>query len=110
MTWYLSAVFIPAVAVASATNVTTPVEVFNVYVPTPTTVTTPSVSQASGVEPGVIKQVNDVSRPTPEVASAPVPVKVVKATVPPGMTDFDSAVATGAAGAVTVGVIFAPVT
>ena len=69
--------------------------------------TTPSASQASGDEAGVIKHVNEVFSPTPEVASAPVPVKVVKATVPPGMIDLVSGVATGAAGGSTVGVIVA---
>ena len=34
-------------------------------------------------------------------------IKVVNATVPPGITDFDSGVATGAAGKATVGVIVA---
>ena len=61
----------------------------------------------SGTEAGVIKQVNEVSSPTPDVAKPPVPVNVVNATVPPGMTVLDCAVATGAAGAVTVGVIVA---
>ena len=69
--------------------------------------TTPSASHASGDEAGVIKHVNDVLSPTPEVASAPLPVNVVKATVPPGMTDLVSGVATGAAGGLTVGVMVA---
>ena len=61
----------------------------------------------SGTEAGVIKHVTEVSNPTPEVANPPVPVSVVKATVPPGITVLVCAVATGAAGAVTVGVIVA---
>ena len=77
------------------------------YVPTPVTVTTPSVSHAAGTEPGVIKQVTVALSPTPDDARPLVPVKVVNATVPPGITDFDSGVATGAAGKATVGVIVA---
>ena len=63
----------------------------------------------SGTEAGVIKQVNEVSNPTPEVANPLAPVSVVNATVPPGMTALDCAVATGAAGIDTVGVIVAEV-
>ena len=53
----------------------------------------------------MIKQVSEVSNPTPEVAKAPVPVIVVNVAVPPGITLSVSAVATGAAGIATVGVI-----
>ena len=83
---------------------------FNVYVPTPFTVTTPSASHAAGDEPGVIKQVTVALSPTPDDARPFVPVKVVNATVPPGITDLVSGVATGAAGSPTVGVIVALVT
>ena len=71
--------------------------------------TTPSASHASGDEAGVIKHVTEVSNPTPEVANPPVPVSVVKATVPPGITVLVCAVATGTAGIDTVGVIVAEV-
>ena len=73
------------------------------YVPTPVTVTTPSVSHVE--VPGVNKQVTVALSPTPDDARPLVPVKVVNATVPPGITDLVSGVATGAAGAITVGVI-----
>lgn len=96
----------PCVAPASATKVTTPVEVFNVYVPSPEIVTTPSASQV--VVLGVIKHVDAATRPTPEVAKPFEPLIVVKVAVPPGITALVSGVATGAAGAVTVGVIVAP--
>ena len=97
----------PCVAFTSATKVTTPVVVFNVYVPSPAMVRIPSASQASGSEAGVIKHVDPATRPTPEVAKPFAPVIVVNVAVPPGMTAFVSAVATGATGAVTVGVIVA---
>ena len=71
--------------------------------------TTPSESHASGDEAGVIKQVTAVLNPTPEVAKPLVPVRVVKAIVPPGITDLVSDVATGPAGIDTVGVIVAVV-
>jgi hypothetical protein len=58
----------------------------------------------------VIKHVSDASKPTPEVARPPAPVIVVNVAVPPGITDFDSGVATGAVGIATVGVIVAFVT
>jgi len=96
---------VPWVALTSATKVTTPVVVFNVYVPSPAMVTIPSASQV--VVLGVTKQVDAATRPTPEVAKPFAPVIVVKVAVPPGMTASVSAVATGAAGAVTVGVIVA---
>ena len=67
----------------------------------------PSASHVAGDELGVIKHVALVSKPTPEVASAPVPVIVVNVAVPPGMTLSVSAVATGPAGIATVGVIVA---
>jgi hypothetical protein len=60
--------------------------VFNVYVPTPLTVTTPSASQESGFDPGVIRHVNDEFNPTTELAKPDVPVIVVNETVPPGIT------------------------
>ena len=91
----------------SATNVTTPVDVFIVYVPSPAIVTTPSASHV--VVLGIYKQVDAATSPTPEVASAPVPVIVVKVAVAPGMTDSVSGVATGNAGIATVGVMVAPV-
>ena len=58
---------------------------------------------------GVYKQVDAATSPTPEVASAPAPVMVVKVAVAPGMTVFVSGVTTGNAGMATVGVIVAPV-
>ena len=58
---------------------------------------------------GVNKHVAEVLSPTPDVASAPVPVIVVNVAVPPGITAFDSGVATGNPGIDTVGVIVAPV-
>jgi hypothetical protein len=105
----VSAVFVPAVAFASATNVTTPVAGFNVKVPSPEIVTTLSASQTAGLEAGVIKQVAFeplVCNCVP-VASPEVPVIVVNVAVPPGITAFISGVATGAGGGVTVGVIVA---
>ena len=110
VTWYVIGVLVPCVALASATNVTTPVAAFNVYVPSPAMVTIPSASQLAGEELGTIKQVREVLRPTPDVAKAPVPVIVVNVAVPPGITALDSRVAVGAAGRETVGVIVAPVT
>ena len=100
----------PDVAFGSATKVTTPVVLFNVYVPTPVTVTTPSVSHVVGDEPGVIKHVTVAFSPTPDDARPFVPVKVVNAIVPPGITDLVSGVATGPVGGSTVGVIVALVT
>jgi hypothetical protein len=60
--------------------------VFNVYVPTPATSTTPSVSQDSGEDPGVIRHVNEEFNPTTELAKPDAPVIVVNETVPPGIT------------------------
>jgi hypothetical protein len=77
-------------------------------VPSPAIVTMPSASHV--VVFGVSRQVALEFRPTPEVASAPVPVSVVNVAVPPGITALDSGVATGAAGRETVGVIVALVT
>ena len=82
-------------------------DVFRVYVPSPAIVTTPSESHVAGEEPGVMRQVKDVFNPAPDVASAPVPVRVVNVAVPPGITALLSEVATGALGAATVGVIVA---
>ena len=86
---------------------TTPVEVFSVYVPSFAIVTTPSASHVAGDEPGVIRHVAAVSNAAVEVARPEAPVKVVNATVPPGITDFVSGVATGGAGSATVTVIVA---
>jgi hypothetical protein len=55
------------------------------------------------------KQVEAATSPTPDVASAPAPVMVVKVAVAPGITVFVSGVTTGKAGIATVGVIVAPV-
>ena len=63
MTWYVKASFVPWVAAGSATNVTTPVVVFSVYVPTPATVTTPSASHAAGDDAGVMRHVDAVVKP-----------------------------------------------
>jgi hypothetical protein len=105
VTWYVIGVLVPCVALASATNVTTPVATFNVYVPSPAIVTMPSASHV--VVFGVSRQVADVLSPAGDVASAPVPVSVVNVAVPPGITALDSGVATGALGAATVGVTVA---
>ena len=86
---------------------TTPVDVFNVYVPSFAIVTTPSASQVAGEDAGVIRHVAVVSNAAVEVARPEAPVRVVNATVPPGMTDFVSGVATGGAGLATVTVIVA---
>jgi hypothetical protein len=107
VTRYVIDVFVPAVALTSAAKVTTPVVVFKVYVPSPAIVTTPSASHV--VVLGVRRHVEEVTRPTPEVASAPVPVNVVNVAVAPGITAFVSGVAIGAGGAVTVGVTVADV-
>ena len=80
------AVLVPAVAFASAVKLTTP---FNkVNVPSPGIFTTPSASQDAGDEPGVMRQVTAVLNPAAELASPETPVRVVKATVPPGITDL----------------------
>ena len=71
--------------------------------------TTPSASQAAGFDAGVMRHVNDVLKPAAAVARPEVPVVVVKVAVPPGVTDFDSGVATGAFGAVTLAVMVAVV-
>ena len=67
---------------------------------------TPSASQFVVV--GTYRHVTEVLKPTPDVASPFEPVKVVKVAVPPGITAFDSDVATGAPGATTDGVMVAP--
>jgi hypothetical protein len=105
VTRYESDVFVPVVALTSATKVTTPVEVLSVYVPSPAIVTTPSASQV--VVPGVIRHVDAVLNPTVDVARPLTPVNVVKLTVPPGITVFVCGVATGAGGNPTVGVMVA---
>ena len=50
-----------------------------------------------------MRHVNEVLKPAAAVAKPEVPVVVVKVAVAPGNTDFDSGVATGVAGALTVG-------
>jgi hypothetical protein len=70
-------------------------------------VTIPSASHVAGEEAGVMRHVDALTSPTPEVASAPVPVIVVNVAVPPGITDLLSGVATGEAGMATVGVMVA---
>ena len=110
VTWYFNDALVPGVAEGSATKVTTPVVVFNVYVPTPLTITTPSASHASGEDPGVMRHVTEAFNPAGELAKPEAPVRVVNATVPPGLTDFDSGKAVGAPGGFTIGEIFALVT
>ena len=51
-------------------------------------VTMPSASQAAGDDAGVMRQVAEVLKPAAEVARPEVPVKVVKATDSPGLTDL----------------------
>ena len=97
----------PAVTFDAATNVTTPVALSNVYVPSFAIMTTPSASQVAGEEAGVIKHVAAVSKGAVDVAKPETPVRLVNATVPPGITDFVCAVATGGAGSATVTVIVA---
>ena len=87
-----------------------PVAWSNVYVPCPVIVTMPSASQAAGDDAGVMRQVAEVLNPAADVARPDVPVNVVNATVSPGLTDLPCGVATGVAGALTVGVIVAFVT
>jgi hypothetical protein len=89
----------------SATNVTTPVDVSSVNVPSPAIVTIPSASHDAVL--GVYRHVADVLKLTGVVARPPVPVTVVKAVDPPGITIFVCGVATGAAGIDTAGVIVA---
>ena len=105
----MSAVFVPAVAFASATNVTTPVVGFSVKVPSPAMVTTLSASQAAGFDPGAMRHVAlaPLVCSCVPVASPDVPVIVVNVAVPPGITALVSGVAIGAGGGVTVGVIVA---
>jgi hypothetical protein len=99
---------IPGVTLVAATKVTTPVDAFKVYVPSFAIVTTPSASQVAGDELGVMRHVEAVLKPATAEARPLAPVKVVYATSPPGITDFDCDVAVGDAGAETVGVIVAP--
>ena len=105
VTLYVIGVFVPSVAFTSATYVTTPVDAFNVYVPSPAMVTTPSASHV--VVPGVSKHVAEGFRPTVEEPKPPVPVTVVNVAVPPANTAFVSGVAAGPAGGSTNGVIVA---
>jgi hypothetical protein len=105
----VSAVFVPADALAAATKVTTPVAGFNVKVPSFAIVTTLSASHTAGLEDGVMRHVAFaplVCSCVP-VAKPEVPVIVVNVAVPPGITGFVSGVAAGAEGGVTVGVIVA---
>jgi hypothetical protein len=105
VTRYVIAVFVPDVAFASDTYVTTPVVGLSVNVPSPEIVTT--LSESHVVVPGVYRHVTpvpDVLRPVP-VARPDVPVIVVNATVPPANTAVVSGVAAGAGGGSTVGVI-----
>jgi hypothetical protein len=75
-------------------------------VPSPGIATESSPSHTGGLDPGTIKQVDAVTNAgPPDVTNPDTPVNEVNATVPPGATDFDSAVALGATGAFTVGVI-----
>jgi hypothetical protein len=107
VTRYVIAVFVPDVAFASDTYVTTPVAGLSVNVPSPEIVTT--LSESHVVVPGVYRHVTpvpDVLRSVP-VARPDVPVIVVNATVPPANTALVSGVASGAGGGVTVGVIVA---
>jgi hypothetical protein len=67
----------------------------------------PSESQTAGFDAGTIKHVNEAFNPAAAVAKPLVPVMVVNVAVAPGITDFDWAVATGAAGSETVGLIVA---
>jgi hypothetical protein len=103
----VSAVFVPAVAFASATNVTMPVVGFNVKVPSPAMVTT--LSESHVVVVGVYRQVllSPLVCNCVPVASPEVPVIVVNDTEFPRNTDFVSSDATGAVGAATVGEIVA---
>jgi hypothetical protein len=96
------------VTLVAATKVTTPVDAFKVYVPSFAIVTTPSASQVAGDELGVMRHVEEVLKPATAEARPLAPVKVVNATSPPGITDFDCDVAVGDAGAETVGVTVAP--
>jgi hypothetical protein len=68
-------------------------------------VTIPSASQV--VVLGVMRHVAEVLKPAPVAASPFAPVSVVKEIVPPGITAFDSGLATGTAGIETVGVMVA---
>jgi hypothetical protein len=84
-----------------------PVVGFNVKVPSPAMVTT--LSESHVVVVGVYRQVllSPLVCNCVPVAKPEVPVIVVNVAVPPGITGFVSAVATGAGGGVTVGVIVA---
>ena len=92
-------------ALAAATNVTTPVAVFRVYVPSPAISTTPSASHS--VVFGVYKHVTEAFSDTGDDPKPPAPVTVVNNTVPPGNTALVSDAAVGADGFDTVGVIVA---
>ena len=101
VTRYVTGVFVPGVAPADAANVTTPVDVFTVYVPCPE-ITTDDLHTESA---GSIRQVADVVKAgPPDEARPPVPVNVVNATDEPGRTVFCWDEAVGAGGGVTVGV------
>ena len=55
-----------------------------------------------------MRQVAELVKPTADAANPDVPVIVLNATVPPGMTAWAFGVAVGAAGKPTVGVMVAP--
>jgi hypothetical protein len=80
------------------------VVVFSVYVPSFAIVS--EVPHVFGIADVFTKHVADVMKAGPPVvAKPPVPVRVVYVAVPPGSTSFCCAVAVGAGGGVTVGVI-----
>ena len=97
----------PATALPSATNVTTPVAGLRVNTPSPATAMTLSASHV--VVAGTYRQVAvaPVVCNCVPVASPEAPVIDVYVAVPFRSTDRVWAVATGAIGAVTVGVIVA---
>ena len=103
------AVSAPEVTPFSATKVTTPVDEFNVNVPSPAIAMTPSASHA--LVKGSNKHVAEVTKAGPSTvpmcARPPAPVIVVKVAVPPGSTAFTSALADGGGGPETVGVYVA---
>ena len=99
----------PAVALLSAWKVATPVVRLTVQVPSPAMAKVALHTESEGsIRQGPL--VFPVCRPDP-VASAPWPVmRLAKVAVAPGMTGLVSGVATGSAGALTVGVISADAT
>ena len=84
---YVIGVFTPGVALFNATNVTTPVVVLSVYVPSFAIVS--EVPHVFGITEVFTKHVADVvNAGPPVVAKPPVPVSVVNVAVPPGNTSF----------------------